>query len=235
MRYAIALVKKRHKYMDIKIPDIVIFGARTGTGLELAKIAREAERNVVGMIRPDSDPSELLAWGVQVVFGDALNPKQVENAIATAHSNWVGISTLGGPDNVDYNGNVAVIDAARKDGAQHFVLVSSLGCGNSREFASQRLLDAIGPVLAEKTKAEEYLQASGLSYTIVRPGGLINDPASGQGALYESPAVHGRINRTDLAKVLWRSLENPLCRGKILSAIDRGLLQAPEGTQAFIA
>ncbi len=220
--------------MDMTIADIVIFGARTGTGFELAKIAREAERNVVGVIRPDSDPSELLALGVQVAFADALNSKQVENAIATAHSNWIGVSTLGGPDNVDYKGNVIVIDAACKDGAQHFLLVSSLGCGNSREFASQRLLDAIGPVLTQKTKAEEYLQASGLSYTIVRPGGLINDPATGQGTLYESPAVHGRINRTDLARVLWRSLGKPLCQGKILSAIDRGLLQAPEGTQELL-
>ncbi|WP_417832296.1 SDR family oxidoreductase [Terasakiella sp.] len=220
--------------MGMTTPDIVIFGARTGTGLELAKIARGAERNVVGVIRPDSDPSELLAWGVQVVYADALNPKQVANAIAIAHSNWIGISTLGGPDNVDYKGNVAVIDAACKDGAQHFLLVSSLGCGNSREFASQRLLDAIGSVLTQKTKAEEYLQSSGLSYTIVRPGGLINEPASGQGALYESPAVHGRINRTDLARVLWRSLENPQCEGKVFSAIDRGMLQAPEGTREFM-
>jgi len=221
--------------MDVKTADIVIFGARTGTGLELVKIARDAERHVVGVIRPDSDPSELLALGAEVVYADALNRKQVENAIATAHSNWIGVSTLGGPDNVDYKGNTTVIDAALKDGAGHFLLVSSLGCGDSRRFASQRLLDAIGPVLEEKTKAEDYLQASGLSYTIVRPGGLIGDAPTGQGALYESPAVHGRINRTDLALLLWRCLENPLCQGKILSAIDRTLLQAPQETQEFIS
>jgi len=220
--------------MNNQMSDIVVFGARTGTGLELVKIARNAERNVTAVIRPGRNPDELRALGASVVYADALNPDEVENAVGAVAPNWIAVSTLGGHDHVDHKGNTTVVDVALKKVARHMLLVSSLGCGNSREFASQRLLDAIGPTLEEKTKAEDYLCASTLSYTIVRPGGLTSTAPTGRGALYESPAVHGRISRVDLAELLWRSLGNPWCQGKILSAIDKDLLQAPVGTEAFL-
>lgn len=49
-------------------------------------------------------------------------------------------------------------DAAKAAGARRFVLVSALGAGNSLDCIPHASQDVMAPWLAEKTKAEEYLQ-----------------------------------------------------------------------------
>ncbi|EME71047.1 hypothetical protein H261_04777, partial [Paramagnetospirillum caucaseum] len=134
---------------------------------------------------------------------------------------------------VDHLGNVNVADTAKAFGASRMVLVTSLGCGDSRAYASERLLDAIGEVLLAKTQAEDHLRASGVPHVIVRPGGLVGDPPTGQGALYGDARVHGRITRPDLAAVLLPCLTDRLVLGRTLSAIDRTRLAAPDDTVEF--
>jgi uncharacterized protein YbjT (DUF2867 family) len=41
-----------------------------------------------------------------------------------------------------------------------------------------QFLNALGGILDEKRSAEQYLAASGLSWTVIRPGGLSNDAPS---------------------------------------------------------
>lgn len=76
------------------------------------------------------------------------------------------------PDTVGrtLQGTVNLIDCARKEGVDKFVLVSSIG-------ADDGLLSPLGPVLFWKKRAEEHLQRSPLQHTIVRPGGLVSDAA----------------------------------------------------------
>lgn len=217
--------------------DLVIFGARGGTGLELARLARGSGWAVTAVIRPGAEPGTLPGLGCRVAEADALNPEAVAAVVAASRPGRIVVSTLGGggpngPD-VDSLGNMAVIDAAARGGTERMILVSSLGCGDSRAYASERLLAAIGEVLMAKTQAEDRVRASGLPFTIVRPGGLISDPPTGQGALYDDPRVHGRISRPDLAAVILSCLASPNALGKTLSAIDRTRLDAPEGTVEF--
>lgn len=77
------------------------------------------------------------------------------------------------PEQVDWIGQKAQIDAAKKAGANQVVIVSSMG-GTDR---SNRL-NALGNgnVLIHKRCAEEYLLAADFpSYTIFHPGGLIDE------------------------------------------------------------
>ncbi len=216
--------------------DLLLFGARTGTGLELARLARAAGWRVTAMIRPGAASPELTALGCTAVEGDALDRSQVSRAFAACALPPVVVSTLGGgrPDQpVDYEGNLNVIDAAKAFGASRMILVTSLGCGDSRVHASERLLAAIGDVLQAKTRAEDHLRAAAVPHVIVRPGGLVSDPPTGQGALYADTCVHGRITRPDLAGALLPCLTDARVLGRTLSAIDRTRLAAPDGTVEF--
>ena len=75
----------------------------------------------------------------------------------------------------------------------------------------------------EKEKAEQHLINSGLNYTIIRPGGLKSEPATGNGVLTENYRVAGTIHRADVAQLLCDCLCSEVANHKILSAIDRNM------------
>ena len=72
------------------------------------------------------------------------------------------------PKKIDGDGTIALINAAAAAGVEQFVLVTSLGTGKVGFPAS--LLNLFWGVLAYKREAEKALEASGMVYTIVRPG-----------------------------------------------------------------
>lgn len=83
------------------------------------------------------------------------------------------------PELVDYNGQVAQVEVAKRRQMRHIVLVSSMGGTDPDNF-----LNAVGKtngkghgdILVWKRKAEKYLIESGLDYTIIHPGGLNDKP-----------------------------------------------------------
>ena len=79
----------------------------------------------------------------------------------------------GHPRLVDYEGAKAQIDASLEAGVSHVILVSSMG-GTQKD----NMLNTMGEgnILMWKRKAEKYLIASGLPYTIIHPGGLLDKP-----------------------------------------------------------
>ncbi|OUL20287.1 oxidoreductase [Nostoc sp. T09] len=204
---------------------IFLAGASRGVGREIVKSLTAQQLKVKALLRKETAAADLEALGVQVVFGDALNVDDVERAILTGEAVETVISTIGGlPDNTerpDYLGNKNLIDAALKAGVQKFILVSSIGTGNSVSALSPQALAALREVLVEKDKAEQYLIASGLTYTIIRPGGLKSEPATGNGVLTEDPRVVGSIHRADVAQLVVRALNSERINNKVLSAIDK--------------
>ena len=214
--------------MTNPLPSLLLFGASRATGLEVARLARSRSYPVAALSRSFSEPLEQL--GVTQFSGDALDRTRVTEICHACKDASVLIYTMGsgfeaapGPS-VDFAGVVNAVDAARAAGIPRFVLLTSLGAGDSRAYASERLLAALGTVLEEKTRGEEYLAASGLDYLILRPGRLIDEPVTGGGALSESPAVHGNISRADLAALILDSLNRKDCTGRIFSAVDRAYL-----------
>lgn len=75
-----------------------------------------------------------------------------------------------GPFRIDYQATKNLIDAATVAKVNHFILVTSLGT-NKIGFPAA-ILNLFWGVLVWKRKAEEALLASGVPYTIVRPGGM---------------------------------------------------------------
>jgi uncharacterized protein YbjT (DUF2867 family) len=116
---------------------------------------------------------------------------------------------------VDYEGVKNLADAAAAAGVRHFVLLSSMGATHE----DHQLNKFFGNVLIWKARGEQALRDSGVPYTVVRPGGLVNEPG-GQVrvvAVQGDPLMDGaRIPRADVAEVCVESLARPAARNKTL-------------------
>ncbi|MBW4469757.1 MAG: SDR family oxidoreductase [Stenomitos rutilans HA7619-LM2] len=206
---------------------IFLAGASRGVGREIAKSLTTQGHEVVVLLRSNTARPELEAMGATVVFGDALDAEALAALVAKQPLDTV-ISTIGGKptdgERADFKGNQNLIDAAVKAGVKRFLLVSSIGTGESAAALPPQALETLGAVLAEKEQAENHLVASGLTYTIIRPGGLKSEPPRGTAVLTENPNVAGSIHRADVADLVIRSLTSDRAKNKILSAVDRTLL-----------
>ncbi|MDX2222981.1 MAG: SDR family oxidoreductase [Rhodospirillaceae bacterium] len=207
---------------------VLVFGGNRGTGLEAVKAIKADGGEAVVFVRPTSDAAELKALGVATVAGDALNPADVKRAFEVREFAAV-VSSLGGrrgEPRPDYEGTKNIADAAKAAGVTRIVIVTAIGTGDSRPAVSAETMKVLGPVYAEKVKGEDYVKASGLTYTIIRPGGLTNEPATGNGLLTEDKTVGGDITRADLGRLVADVIDDPATFNKVFSAVDRNKLTA---------
>lgn len=207
---------------------IFLAGASRGVGREIANCLIEQNQKVKALLRSEASRPELETMGINVVMGDALDAAAVEGAMLGDEPIYAVISTIGGlpkdGERADYLGNKNLIDAAVKAGVQKFILISSIGSGNSVVAIPPQALETLKPVLIEKEQAEKYLIASGLTYTVIRPGGLKSEPATGNGVLTEDYKIAGTIHRADVAHLVCQCLSSDTADNKILSAVDRHML-----------
>ena len=203
---------------------VLVFGGTRGTGLEIVRKLRERGEAVTVAVRSTSNTTELKKLGADTVVADALDAKQVEAAVGSKKFAAV-ISTLGTTrgeqhKRPDYIGNRNVIDAARVAGVKRFVFITVIGAGDSSDAAPGFSKRFLAEVIALKTQAEDHLRASGLDYTIIRPGGLGDVPTSGTAVLAEDPAAFSFIGRADLADLAVQALGDASTIGKTYSAYD---------------
>jgi len=201
---------------------ILIFGATRGTGLELAKLLTARGDSVTAFVRPTSDRSGLEPLGVKFVVGDAIIADEVQAAFTENRYRAV-VSTLGcfkcdvPPD---YIGNKNVFDAAKSANVERVMMISSVGAGDSADAPPWISKWILKDVMALKTQAEDHLRNSGLAYTIIRPGGLKDAEATGNGLLTEDVMAMGIITRKDLAKLMVEALDDKAAANKIYTAKD---------------
>ena len=212
--------------------NIFLAGSSRGVGREIAKLLLANEPpsiNLIVLLRNPTYAVELEALGAKVMFGDALSIGDLEASMLDQPAIDAVITTMGGVpsdlgERADSEGNKNLIDVAVKCGVKKFILVSSIGSGNSVVAIAPQVLQTLGPILKEKEKAEQHLVASGLIYTVIRPGGLKSEPATGNAVLTEEPSVAGIVHRADVAKLVCDCLGSDKANNKIFSAIDRNML-----------
>ncbi len=123
------------------------------------------------------------------------------------------------PERVDFLSNSRLIDAAAAAHVKHFVFISSSTSGTHKD---QTKATALMNVRFWKTRAEEQLRASGLSYTVIGPGGLTLEPARKQGLriLPREQYSSTDVSRADVARVAIDALTNPGADGKSFALIN---------------
>ncbi|MDP2324702.1 MAG: SDR family oxidoreductase [Gammaproteobacteria bacterium] len=206
---------------------VLVFGGTSGTGLGAVQALRARKIPVTVFARPTSDLSGLKSLGVQIVTGDALDATAVQAAFASGKFVAV-ISSLGGrrgEPRPDLTGNKNITAAAKAAGVRRVVQVSSMGTGKSRQKPAPGD-HFMAEVLYLKTLAEDDLIASGLDYTIIRPGGLRDGPPTGTGILTPEERL-GTIDRNELGRLVAAALYDDTTVGKVLSALDPTLPPPP--------
>jgi uncharacterized protein YbjT (DUF2867 family) len=207
---------------------VAIAGGHGQIALRLARLLSERGDEARSLIRNPDHADDVRAAGAEPVILDLENASEQEVAEATAGVDAVVFAAGAGPGSgperkwtMDYGGAVKLIAAGTRD-----VIVSSMGAD-----ANAPGDDTFGIYLQAKGKADDELRASGLDYTVVRPGGLTNDPGTGRVALSEH-GERGQIPRDDVAAVIAAVLVAPNTIGKTFDLIS-GDVPVEEAVQAI--
>ncbi|MCK6076010.1 SDR family oxidoreductase [Paenibacillus silvae] len=188
--------------------NVLVIGANGQIGKHLVEqLAQEGKYQVTAMIRKPEQADTLKKLGAQVVMGDlegtvdelAEVMKDQSAIVFTAGS---GGST--GPDKtllIDLDGAVKTMEAAEKQGISRYILVSAYGADQRSKWPEE-----IKPYYVAKHFADRALFASELNYTIIRPGGLKNEPGIGK-VTVGIDLKPGSIAREDVARVIAASLQ----------------------------
>lgn len=218
---------------------VVIVGATSESGRELARRLRADGQPVVAITRGTRDTAPLLALGVECRTADARDEAQVRVAFADLGHPAAVVSILAaglnGDPAIESTGNINVIDAAEAAGAGRFVLVTTVGCGDSYAVAPEMSKKLLAKIIEHKNLAEARLLGSSLDWTIVRPGGLTIPQPTGNAMLVEGSGTLGMLNRTDLGGLLYQLVRSPAASRKIYAATDRGRVIVPAGGEVQAA
>ncbi|MBW4654292.1 MAG: SDR family oxidoreductase [Kaiparowitsia implicata GSE-PSE-MK54-09C] len=144
----------------------LVTGATGSLGKRVVRYLREQQQPVRAFVRLNSRYGDLEQRGAQAFIGDLGHERDIQKAcqgvsyVISAH----GSNSDGGTaQSIDYRANIDLIDAAKANGIQHFVFISVLGSDRGYDDA---------PVFKAKRAVEQYLETSGLNYTILRPSGF---------------------------------------------------------------
>jgi uncharacterized protein YbjT (DUF2867 family) len=206
---------------------VAIAGGHGQIALRLTRLLHESGHQVSSLIRNPDHADDVRDAGGDPVVCDLEEADDALVATAVRGADAVVFAAGAGPgsgsqrkDTMDLGGAVKLISAAKAAGISRYVMVSSINAD-----ANHPGDDTFSVYLRAKGKADDELAASGLDYTIVRPGPLTNDPGTGRVAL---DAGRGDVTRDDVAAVVAAVLHEPRTIGRTfeLSGGDTPIDQA---------
>ncbi|WP_394509399.1 SDR family oxidoreductase [Priestia aryabhattai] len=193
---------------------VLVVGANGTTGKQVVeKVANSKQHEAYAMIRDEKQADALKKLGANVVLGD------LEQDVSDALRGMDAVIFAAGSGEhtgdektiaVDQNGAKNIIDEAKNQGVKRFVMLSSMGTD-----APEQGPEGLQLYLRAKAIADEYLKQSNLQYTIVRPGTLSNDSATGKIDINNDIEDKSQtIPRADVATVLVECLNEEATIGK---------------------
>ncbi len=200
--------------------DVVIAGGHGKIGLQLGKLLAERGDRVRGLIRRAEQADDLVEGGIEPILCDLEAESDV--AAKVKGGDAIVFAAGAGPGSgaerkwtLDHGGAVKLIEAARAQSVRRYVIVSSMGAGDPPAEGG----GVFGEYLRAKAKADRELEASGLDYTIVRPGSLTDEPPTGKVTIGNG-LESGQIPRADVVAVLAAALPAANTVGKAFEVVS---------------
>lgn len=188
---------------------IVLAGAHGQVARRLGRLLSARGDTVVGLVRNPDHAADLRSDGVEPAVLDLESATVDELADLARGADAVVFAAGAGPGSgearkhtVDHGAAVLLADAAEKAGVRRYVLVSSMGVEQAREGTPQGVDPVMAVYLQAKLRAEDdVLPREALATTVLRPGGLTDDPGTGRVTLGHGIG-YGSVPRDDVAAVL---------------------------------
>ncbi|OME92435.1 sugar epimerase [Paenibacillus amylolyticus] len=188
--------------------NVLVIGANGQIGkFVVEQLAQEGKHKVTAMIRKPEQADALKELGAEVVIGDLEDSVEDLAEAMKDHNAIVFTAGSGGSTGqdktllIDLDGAVKTMEAAEQQGISRYILVSAYGADQREKWS-----ESIKPYYVAKHYADRVLFASDLNYTIIRPGGLKNEPGTGKIAV-GTDLEPGSIPREDVARVIVASLQ----------------------------
>jgi uncharacterized protein YbjT (DUF2867 family) len=199
--------------------DVVVAGGHGKIGMRLLRLLAERGQRARGLIRNPDHATELHNVGAEAVLCDIEERDDISDCVrgADAVVFAAGAGPGSGPERkrtVDYGGAVKLIEAAKKNGIERYVIVSAISADRPEVWSEPMV-----PYYEAKRDADQALLESGLSYTIVRPGGLTDDPGTGL-VKVGTDLEPCEIPREDVAATLLAVLETPSTIGETFELVS---------------
>ena len=205
---------------------VVIAGGHGKIALALERqLARRGDEPVALVRNPDhaddvrAAGAEPLVVDLEAIGADEL-AGHLRGADAVVFAAGAGPgSTAERKRSVDRDAALLLADAAAAAGVRRYLLVSSMG---AQDAPSETEDDSIwGAYLRAKRDAEQGVRdRTDLDATVLRPGRLTDDPATGRVTLAEGPVGHEEVTREDVAATLIALLDAPGTAARTLELIN---------------
>ncbi|WP_431296001.1 NAD(P)H-binding protein [Rahnella sp. PAMC 25559] len=196
---------------------VAIVGAHGQIGKLIIKHLRAQGLEAIGIVRKTEQLAQMDALGAKGVLLDIENTTAQALAVALKGADAVvfaagagGGSTAERKRTVDYAGSVLLAQAAQLAGIRRYVQISAVDVDKPLKPDTDPVWKAY---VEAKRDADIELRKSGLDWTILRPGPLTDDPATGLVTLNEH-AGRGDVSREDVALVVVAVLNAPSSVGK---------------------
>jgi uncharacterized protein YbjT (DUF2867 family) len=216
---------------------VVIAGGHGKIARELGRLLAERGDHPIGLVRDPHQRADLLVDGVEPIVLD-LERANVDAVAGVLEGADAAVFAAGaGPgsgaarkDTLDRAGAVLLARACEEAGVQRLLQISAMGVKSVRDGAVPAGMDDVFVAyLRAKLAAEDDLRRRDLAWTILRPGGLTDDPGTGHVRL--APSVpRGTVPRADVAAVLMEMLGHPGTEGLVLE-LTRGAVEIPEAVE----
>jgi uncharacterized protein YbjT (DUF2867 family) len=211
--------------------NVVIVGGHGQIALRLLRLLGERGDTGRGVIRDPGQAVDLEAIGATPIVLDIEN-REIGDAVAGADAVVfaAGAGAGSGParkQTVDFAGAVKLIHAAKAHDISRYLIVSAMGTNHPERWSEQ-----MRPYYEAKAAADKEVAESGLDYTIVRPGGLTNDPGTGAVEIAERLDRSGPVTRDDVAAVLAECLTAENTIGKDFDLLG-GDIPIPEAVRSL--
>lgn len=199
---------------------ITIVGGHGQIARHLTRLLVARHDTVRALVRNPDHVADVEADGAEAVLCDIEDPAADVDAAVVGSDAIVFAAGAGpgsGPErkvSVDQQGVERTVAAAEREDVARYVVISAMGAGDPPDDD-----EVFSVYLRAKAAADRAALASSLDVTVVRPGGLTDDPATGRVAV-GADVGRGEVPRSDVAAVVAAVLATPSTAGRVFEVVS---------------